>query len=157
MEVSDKGRKALQCMEGFSGKAYPDIAGVPTIGYGDTSVRGRKVKMGDTTSPEAAEAELTLDLHDFKGSVEKALGEALKSTTQNQFDALVIFAYNVGEKNFKLSSVLRNHVAGNYAAAANSFPLWNKITKDGVKVVSKGLVNRRAKEVEIYLHGNYGF
>ncbi|XAO52546.1 endolysin [Erwinia phage vEam_S_24] len=156
MEVSQKGQQALEVMEGFSAKAYLDVAGVPTIGFGDTSVRARKVKMGDTTTLEAAKAELALDLHDFKSGVEKYLVKAVKGTTRNQFDALVIFAYNVGLTNFASSSVLRNHLAGNFEAAAASFALWNKITVNGKKVVSKGLVNRRAKEVEIYLHSNYG-
>ena len=65
---------------------------------------------------------------------------------QNQFDALVSLDYNIGVGNFKSSSVVKNLTAGDFAAAAQSFALWNKSGGQ----VSQGLVNRRNMEIDLF-------
>lgn len=66
--------------------------------------------------------------------------------TQNQFDALVSFAYNIGETGFRESTALRRINAGDMAGATQAMGWWNK--SDGR--VMQGLVNRRADEVQLF-------
>jgi len=67
-------------------------------------------------------------------------------TSQDQFDAMVSLAYNIGTGAFSKSTLLKKHLERNYGLASNEFPKWNKA---GGQVVP-GLVNRRAKEQELY-------
>lgn len=69
---------------------------------------------------------------------------------QNQFDALVSFGYNVGAKNFEDSTLIKRLNNGAYDEAASEFKRWNKITVDGKKVVSRGLIKRRAREEALF-------
>ena len=62
--------------------------------------------------------------------------------TQNQFDALVCFAYNVGIQALRGSTLLKKLNGGDYAGAANEFGRWNRA---GGRVLS-GLISRRAAE-----------
>jgi lysozyme len=67
--------------------------------------------------------------------------------SQNQFDALVSFVFNIGTTQFKKSTLLRKLNVGNYEGAAAEFPRWNK--QKGK--ILKGLVRRRAEEMELFL------
>ena len=66
---------------------------------------------------------------------------------QNQFDALVSLVFNIGETNFRNSTLLRKLNAGDYEGAADEFPRW----KYQNKKVLRGLVRRRAEEMELFL------
>jgi lysozyme len=89
-----------------------------------------------------ANALLMLDVSRFETGV-----NALASCkTQGQFDALVSFAFNLGLGNLASSTLLKKHKAGDYPAAANQFPRWNK--SEGV--VLPGLIKRRAEEAALY-------
>ena len=139
MKTSSRGIKLLTDFEGFRGEAYRDIVGVLTIGYGFTD----GVKLGDKMTRAQADYRLQNDLRSYESSVEQAAGRC----TQNQFDALVCFAWNVGIAGMRGSSVIKAHRRGDYEAAARAFGLWNKA---GGKVVS-GLVRRRSAEAALYL------
>ena len=95
-----------------------------------------------TITPAESTRLLRADLAKFEAGV-NALAPV---TTQGQFDALVSFAFNVGLANFKGSTLLKKHNAGDYAGAAAQFPLWNKAAGK----VLPGLVKRRAAEAQIY-------
>lgn len=83
-------------------------------------------------------------------SYEKAVNDAVKvPLTQNQFDALVSFTYNIGTGGFKESSALRKLNQGDYAGAAQAMKLWNKSGGE----VMQGLVNRRNDEVALFNKG----
>jgi lysozyme len=69
----------------------------------------------------------------------------------NQFDAMVSLAFNIGSRAFRSSTVLRQHRAGNYLAAA-AFLLWDKDHQDGQLVVVPGLLRRRQIERAYYLN-----
>jgi len=77
-------------------------------------------------------------------AVRKGIGSA--PTTQDQFDAMVSLAYNIGVNAFSKSTLLKKHVAGDFVGAASQFAVWNKA--DGK--VMQGLVNRRADEAKLY-------
>lgn len=125
---------------------------VPTIGYGST---GRGIHVGDVWTEEQAEARFLTDLAGFGAGVNRLLEGA--PTTQNQFDALVSLAYNIGldeDEDAKAeglgdSTLLRKHKAGDYAGAAAQFPLWNKQAGR----VLNGLTRRRLAEQAIYQEG----
>lgn len=140
MKTSQKGIDLIKQFEGFRSKAYRDVVGVWTIGYGST----KNVKEGDTITREEAEARLRNELVEYEQHVTAACHVA---PNQNQFDALVSFCFNVGPGNLRKSSVIKAHNRGDFQAAARAFALWNKA---GGKVWP-GLTRRRAAEAALYL------
>lgn len=142
MKTSANGRKLIQQFEGCREKAYQDCVGVWTIGYGHTG----NVKAGQVISKEEADRLLSQDLVKFESGVEKNVKVAL---TQNQFDALVSFCYNLGVGSLQKSTLLKKLNAGDYKGAAEEFLKWNKA---GGKVLT-GLVRRRELERQLFLTG----
>lgn len=130
--------------------AYLDQAGIPTIGWGSTVYPdSKKVKMGETISQTYADAVLKWELENKANGV----NACIKGITlnQNQFDALVSFAYNVGLGALQTSTVLKRVRANpDDPTIADALLMWNKITKDGKKVESKGLTSRRKREAALY-------
>ena len=126
--------------EGLRLKAYlPTPNDVYTIGYGHT----KTAKKGMVITLAGAEALL---LHDLAW-VEAALKKYVKvPLTQNQYDALASFVYNLGETNFKNSTLLKMLNKGDYQGAADQLPRWNK--QKGK--VLKGLTIRRQKEQTLF-------
>lgn len=142
MRTSENGISLLKELEGYRDKAYKCQAGVLTCGYGHTN----GVKRDTTCTPYIAEQWLREDIE----WAERVINE-LQGLNQNQYDALVCFVYNIGSKAFKNSTacrLIRNNP--NDPKIANAIRMWNKVTINGRKVVSEGLVNRRNKEVELY-------
>ena len=133
----------IKHFEGFEPKAYLCPAGVLTIGYGST---GKHVTRGQTITEAEATALLAKDVVEFENAVNK-LGVTL---TQYQFDALVAFVYNVGEPNFKASTLVKRLKAGDMVGAAAQFGVWNKARVKGVLTVLKGLTTRRAAEAALF-------
>lgn len=118
----------------------PTPKDVWTIGYGHT----RGVKQGDKITREQADAFFHEDLDIFASGVWENV--SMFPTTQNQFDAMVSLAFNIGLGAFEKSSVLRYHSRGDYLKAEASFGLWNK---QAGKVLN-GLTKRRAAEAKLY-------
>ena len=146
MKLSANGFKLLGELEGIVLRPYRDSVGIPTIGIGSTYYEdGTKVKMSDKAITKERAIQLAKNVvKSFEAQVNKSI---LPTMTQNQFDAMVLLCYNIGESGFARSSVVRNFNAGNLQKAADSFLLWNKA---GGKVV-KGLVNRRNIERTLFL------
>src|SRR5690349_12958929 len=115
MKISKKGLDLIKSFEGLELKAYEDSVGVLTIGYGST---GSHVKQGMVITKEQAEELLKRDVSRFERGVNDLVKVPL---TQNQFDALVSFSFNIGLGNLKSSTLIRNLNASNYAGAANEF------------------------------------
>ncbi|MDG2534258.1 lysozyme [Sphingomonas sp. HITSZ_GF] len=127
--------------------AYPDpgTGGAPwTIGWGST---GPGINPGLVWTQAQCDARLEQDVTSFAAQVSTAIGDA--PTSQNQFDAMVDFAYNLGIANLEGSTLLRLHKAGNYAGAAAQFPLWDRAAGK----VLPGLQKRRAAEQALYARG----
>lgn len=143
MKISSNGLDLIKHFEGFEPKAYVCPAGKLTIGYGST---GTHVSRGQTITETEATALLAKDVVRFENAVNK-LGVAL---TQNQFDALVAFVYNVGPGNFAPSTLVKKLKAGDMAGAAAQFGVWNKARVNDVLTVLKGLTTRRAAEAALF-------
>ena len=156
MDFSVNGFNALAEFESFVSKPYKDIAGIWTIGYGNTYYPdGTSVKSTDTplTLEQAVELKTEIVNRDFAGGVNIMLADEIEQglINQNQFDAVVCLAYNIGVNALQGSSVIRNIKNGNLIAAADSFRPWNKAKVKGKRVVVKGLVNRREIERTLFL------
>lgn len=139
--IGDAGLALIKEFEGLSLKAYPDPAtgGEPiTIGYGHTG----GVKLGDEISESKAAQLLFADTKRFSDEVAAKAPVA----TQNQFDAMVSLAYNVGVANFGSSTLLKKHNAGDYTGAQNEFVRWNRAAGK----VMAGLTRRREAEAALY-------
>lgn len=146
MKISNTGINLICGFEGLRLKAYDDGVGVWTIGYGTTVINGVKVKKGDTCTIEQAKSYMAQDLKKFESAVNTAVKVPLN---QNQFDALVSLTYNIGTGAFKDSTLLKKLNAKDYKGAAAQFDRWNK----GGGKVMQGLVNRRAKERNLFEKG----
>lgn len=142
MRTSERGIELIKKHEGLRLNAYLCPAGVWTIGYGTTS----GVEKGDKITKEQAESLLRNDLEVFENAVTMAVRVPI---TQNQFDALVSFAYNVGTGALRSSTLMRMLNAGDYAGAAAQFKRWNKA--DGKEL--PGLTKRRADEAILFAAG----
>lgn len=142
MKPSANAYNLVKASEGLRLTAYPDpgSGGDPwTIGYGST----RGVKRGMTITPDEAQARLVADMTEAGNAVTRW---ADKPLTQNQFDALADFVFNLGEGNFRGSTLLKKLNAGDYAGAAAEFPKWVKASGK----VMPGLVTRRAAERSLF-------
>jgi lysozyme len=144
MQVSPAGVALTKSMEGCSLHAYPDPAtgGAPwTIGYGAT---GPDIKPGMVWTQAQADARLNTDLA-RAGLVVNSLVHVY--LTQNQFDSLSDFVFNVGATNFRNSTLLRLLNSGDAKGAADQLPRWNLADNK----VMPGLVKRRAAERDLFL------
>lgn len=119
-----------------------------TIGYGTTFINGKPVTQGMTCTKEQAEAYFKADCVKFENCVNDFVKIAL---TQNEFDALVSLCYNIGEGNFRSSTLVKRLNAGDKVGAAEEFLKWNKGRVNGQLVVINGLVNRRKRERDLFL------
>lgn len=140
MEISRKGIDLIKKFEGCRLKAYRCSAGVPTIGYGNTYYEdGSKVKIGDVITQERAESLL-------KELVKKYYHQHT-NITQNQFNAITSFCYNVGNGNYNKSTLKKKLLANpNDPSIRNEFMKWNKAR--GKELL--GLTRRRKAEADLY-------
>ena len=129
--------------EGLRLTTYKDAVGIPTIGYGHVE---NPIPPGGTRTITAEDAEQILreDLQRFEHDVNNML---TVEVTQNQFDALVSFAFNLGPANLKSSTLLRKVNSGDFNGAAEEFPKWNHA---GGQVLA-GLTARRNAEKTLFL------
>jgi len=124
MRLSPKGIKLLHDREGCVLTAYKDTVGVWTIGYGMTFYPNKtRVKQGDKLTQKQADDMFAYVLeNDFEKPIEKLLvGVTLN---QDQYDALVSFAFNVGVSALSTSTLLRNLKAGKIKDANKQFARW---------------------------------
>lgn len=146
MKISQNGLDLLKRFEGVRLKPYLCPAGIATISIGCTYYPdGTKVRMTDSEISPARATEIFLNvLKHYESSVDSFTRDDI---TQNQFDALVSFAYNVGTGALKKSTLLKKVNADpNDKFIESQFLIWNKVK--GVEV--KGLTNRRQAESKLY-------
>lgn len=156
MNISQKGLDLIAKFEGLRLEAYAATAdekkrGIWTIGYGSTSwPNGEPVRQGDKLSDKEEAVDLLVET--VRPRVEAVNQLVDVPLSQNQFDALVSFVYNVGIAAFRGSTLRRVLNNGDYIAAAGQFQRWNKQSGK----VLPGLVNRRRAEQDLFLKGMGG-
>src|SRR5687768_12491465 len=119
-QINKAALNLIKSFEGLELKPYLCPANVPTVGYGTTIYPdGTKVAVSDPEiTEEQAEEFLRHDLKKFSDGVENLVKVPLND---NQFGALVSFAYNVGTGALQSSTLLRKLNAGDYTSAADQF------------------------------------
>ena len=144
MSPSDRCIALIKRFEGFSATPYLCPAGVWTIGYGTTSIHGKPVTE-NTPQIDSLVAEIYLraDIRRFADAVNMLVTVPI---TQSSFDALVSFAYNVGEIALASSTLLRKLNAGDYIGADKEFDRW--VFAGGKRL--KGLERRRDAEQALF-------
>lgn len=130
--------------EGLRLQAYRCVAGVWTIGWGETS----DVRPGQTCTKEAADDMLCRSI---AARAQQVLELCTDVPSDNELGAMTSLHYNIGHAGFKKSSVLRAHNKNDPKAASRAFGLWNQATVNGVRQELAGLTARRAAEAALYL------
>lgn len=125
MTTSATGRAAIKAREGCRLTAYQDSVGVWTIGVGHSAraPSGITPYRGMTITEAEADAILADDLKVFERAVNRAITIPI---TQNQFDALVSLAFNIGVNGFVGSTVVHKLNSGNVMGAADAFLMWER-------------------------------
>lgn len=142
MEYSKTGLQLTESFESCRLSAYQDSGGKWTIGWGTTYYpNGKPVQRGDTITQLQADSYIIQKYDDISYFLNRLL---LVSVTQQEFDALCDFIYNVGTENFAHSSLLRYINSSNFTEAANEFDKWDHV--NGKEVA--GLLRRRQAETQ---------
>lgn len=128
--------------EGYRPKAYLDPVGIPTICYGHTE----GVKIGQTRTKAECDALLALDIDEGFVALDR---HATRAMSLEMRVAMASFIYNVGEANFKKSTLLKKLNLGDFKGACDELPKW--VYAKGKKL--PGLVNRRHMERRLCLKG----
>jgi len=150
VKISDDGVKLVQKFEGLHRvqpdgmvNAYRCPAGKWTCGWGAT----KGVRSGTKWTKEYCEMRLIEDLAEHSKAVKKYVQVPL---SQGQFDALTSFVFNLGEGNFRSSTLLKKLNKGLYDDVPEQIMRWNKARVDGKLTPLKGLTRRRAAEAAIF-------
>ncbi len=144
MKTGETGLNLIKGYEGLRMSAHYAPSEQWTVGYGHTSTarHGMSVTEGD------AERLLKDDIT----PIESLIGDTVRAPlNQNEHDAIVSLVFNIGEDNWRRSSVLRKLNEGDKLAAAQAFEMWTKAHVNGELVTLDGLVRRRAAEKSLFL------
>ena len=139
MKISKNGLDLIKHFEGCELEAYKCPAGVWTIGYGHikTAVEGM------TITQHQADEMLIEEMNEYEGYINNSVRVDL---TQNQFDAMVSWVYNLGNGNLNTSTLLKVLNSGDYAGVPEQMLRWNKA---GGRVL-EGLTRRRQAEADLF-------
>ena len=143
--ISKEGIALIKKFEGCPQKdgmcySYQDSVGVWTLGFGFTKGVGPDSKI----TIEEAEKRLMEELSEYEGYVNKLVTVDL---SQNQFDSIVAFTYNLGPTNLSQSTLLKEINSNNFFSVPNEIRRWNKA---GGRVLD-GLIRRREAEALLFL------
>jgi GH24 family phage-related lysozyme (muramidase) len=145
MRIGENGLKLIKHFEGFRNKPYRCAAGLFTVGYGHLIGDGLSLpdSWNRTFTVEECNALLASDVRKFERGVDRYINVQL---TQNQFDAVVVFAFNLGLGTLQRSTLRAKLNRGDIPGALES---WAKYNKAAGKVL-RGLVLRRQAEIELF-------
>lgn len=160
MKISKNGLDFIDDVEGREKFEYPDTEGNPTIGVGHLLTRSEltsgkiiilgvpvKYKFGLTDTQMDNLLDQDLDL------VENAINKLVKvPLTQYQFDSLCSLVLNIGLGAFETSTLLKLLNLSKYGQVPTQMRRWNKSRKNGVLEINKGLVNRREKDISLWIN-----
>tara|TARA_B100001059_G_C17748281_1_gene535620 strand:- start:268 stop:777 length:510 start_codon:yes stop_codon:yes gene_type:complete len=139
MGISEEGKNLIKKFEGCELEAYKCAAGVWTIGYGHIKTAVEGMKIDQATANELFDEEMG----EYETYVNTAVNVPL---SQNQFDALVSWVFNLGNGNLNASTMLKVINSGDHAGVPAQIKRWNKA---GGKVLD-GLIRRREAEALLY-------
>lgn len=137
MKASEHCIRLIAEFEGYASQPYDDIGGKVTWGYGHLCKSGEDIPKH--ISEADATALLCTDLETAEACVDGIVDVPL---TQNQFDALCCFVFNLGCTRFMGSTLLRKLNAGDYAGCAAEFSKWSRVGQNQIQ----GLLRRRIAE-----------
>lgn len=154
MRIDQAGIDFIKSVEGVKNFVYADSAGLPTIGVGHLLLPGElssgKINIGDKSykyheglPDNAIDGLLMRDLHIAQCDVNVHVKSEL---TQNQYNALVSFVFNVGVGAFRNSTLLKLLNTGDYDAVPDQMRRW--VFSAGRQI--QGLKNRREREIELW-------
>jgi len=141
MPMSAAGLELLKKSEGFRGRMYLDVVGVPTIGYGHRILATESFPHG--IDEARGQEMLSRDLQAAEQAVKRLVKVAI---TQGQFDALVDFVFNLGARRLAASTLLQDLNTGSYDRAAEGLLRWDHA---GVEE-NAGLKARREAEFHLW-------
>lgn len=139
MNISQNGLELIKHFEGCELEAYKCAAGVWTIGYGHIKTAEEGMVISQSYADELLEGEIV----EYEDYVKAAVTAPL---SQNQFDALVSWTFNLGNGNLKASTMLKVLNSGDYEGVPAQMKRWNKA---GGKVL-EGLIRRREAEANLF-------
>lgn len=145
MKLNESGKSLIKSFEGCRLTSYKCSANHDTIGYGNTFYEdGTKVKPGDKITQERANELFEIIAKDFADKVKPLIK---KDLTENNFSAIVSFAYNVGIGNLKSSTLLKKvNINPSDETIRAEFMKW---VRAGGKELA-GLKRRRKAEADLY-------
>lgn len=148
-KLSAKGAKFITDPphEGLKLTAYPDSAGVWTIGFGTTTLNGHPVSRGMAINELVAWALFYGKVKEYSDFLSRVVKVKLN---QNQIDALISLVYNIGMGGFAESTLLR-FINTNQIITEDLFTRWNKVRINGKLTPSKGLTARRKREYALFM------
>lgn len=141
MQLGAAGLELIKEFESCRLTAYLDQRGIPTIGYGHT---GAEVSVGQSCTQAQADQFLLSDTKTATLGVLKSLDVVV---TQNQFDALVSFTFNVGIGSEAHSTLIKQVNMGHVLLAGDEFLKWDHVNG----VANLGLLRRRQAEQALFL------
>lgn len=141
--IKEPGLSLIKKFEGFRSRRYFDPAGFPTIGFGHLILRSEEIMFSTPINREIAESLLRIDVVRAERAVLRNINVPL---TDNQFDALVSFTFNLGGGALQRSTLRRKINREDHSGAAREFGRW--VWAGGRKL--KGLIRRRAASAELY-------
>jgi len=141
IDVMKSSKSLIIKYEGFSKKSYLCPAGKRTIGYGFVGLSKNNISR--------KEADIILDKK-IRKIIKKLKDSNYKFDNRNQIVSILSFIYNIGWYGFNSSTLAKRLREKNYIGARQELLRWNKITRNGKKVISKGLVRRRNSEYQIF-------
>jgi len=139
MNISQNGLELIKHFEGCELEAYKCAAGVWTIGYGHIKTAEEGMVISQSYADELLEGEIV----EYEDYVNTAVTAPL---SQDQFDALVSWTFNLGNGNLNASTMLKVLNRGEYEEVPNQMKRWNKA---GGKVL-EGLIRRREAEANLF-------
>lgn len=145
MRTSAQGLELIQSFEGFRSRAAQLPGGGWLIGFGHTATARAGLQISQR------DALLILRHHDLPAIEQQVLEQVLTPLSQNEFDALVSFAFNIGPEAFAASGVVTALNAGDRASAADAMWAWRLANVSGELRVVDALARRRAAEVAHFL------
>lgn len=152
MKTSLAGKQFIKNNEGLRLKAYLCSAGVPTIGWGHTGrLTPPLVKPTDIITLHQAEEYFENDIAATEADLARLTSAKL---TQNQYDALIDFVFNLGFTQVRNATLFKRLNRGDYEGVPGELLKWkHEMTPKGSVIINPGLLKRRQKEVDVWRAG----